>query len=58
MPLPDSTIFEMEKRGEFPHRFNLSPRCVVWDLAKSKLGSRIAEMHILKVAPRLHQLPT
>jgi prophage regulatory protein len=34
VPLADSTIFEMEKRGEFPHRFNLSPRCVVWDLAE------------------------
>jgi predicted DNA-binding transcriptional regulator AlpA len=30
VPLADSTIFEMEKRGEFPRRFNLSPRCVVW----------------------------
>jgi hypothetical protein len=27
VPLADSTIFEMEKRGEFPPRFNLSPRC-------------------------------
>jgi prophage regulatory protein len=34
VPLADSTIFEMEKRGEFPPRFNLSPRCVVWDLAE------------------------
>lgn len=34
VPLADSTIFEMEKRGEFPRRFNLSPRCVVWDLAE------------------------
>ena len=33
VPLADSTIFEIEKRGEFPPRFNLSPRCVVWDLA-------------------------
>ncbi|MFM5894026.1 MAG: helix-turn-helix transcriptional regulator [Novosphingobium sp.] len=32
VPLADSTIFGMEQRGEFPHRFNLSPRCVVWDL--------------------------
>lgn len=32
VPLADSTIYEMEKRGEFPHRFNLTPRCVVWDL--------------------------
>ncbi|MBG6332278.1 AlpA family phage regulatory protein, partial [Pseudomonas aeruginosa] len=21
-------------RGEFPRRFNLTPRCVVWDLAE------------------------
>lgn len=30
--LADSTIYEMERRGEFPRRFNLTPRCVVWDL--------------------------
>lgn len=29
VPLADSTIYEMEKRGEFPRRFNLAPRCVV-----------------------------
>ncbi len=34
VPLADSTIYEMEQRGEFPHRFLLSPRCVVWDLAE------------------------
>lgn len=34
VPLADSTIYEMEMRGEFPRRFNLSPRCVVWDLAE------------------------
>lgn len=32
VPLADSTIFEMERRGEFPRRFNHTPRCVVWDL--------------------------
>jgi prophage regulatory protein len=32
VPLADSNIFEMERRGEFPRRFNLSPRCVVWRL--------------------------
>uniref|UniRef100_UPI0011118C69 helix-turn-helix transcriptional regulator n=1 Tax=Acinetobacter baumannii TaxID=470 RepID=UPI0011118C69 len=31
VPLADSTIYEMEQRGEFPRRFALSPRCVVWD---------------------------
>lgn len=34
VPLADSTIFSMEQRGEFPRRFALSPRCVVWDLAE------------------------
>jgi hypothetical protein len=28
VPLADSTIYEMEQRGEFPRRFALSPRCV------------------------------
>lgn len=32
VPLADSTIYEMEQKGEFPRRFALSPRCVVWDL--------------------------
>jgi prophage regulatory protein len=34
VPLADSTIYEMEQRGEFPRRFARSPRCVVWDLAE------------------------
>jgi prophage regulatory protein len=34
VPLADSTIYEMEQRGEFPRRFALSPRCVVWNLAE------------------------
>ena len=34
VPLADSTIYEMERRGEFPQRFALTPRCVVWDLAE------------------------
>ena len=34
VPLADTTIYEMERRGEFPSRFNLTPRCVVWDLAE------------------------
>ena len=27
-------VYEMEQRGEFPRRFALTPRCVVWDLAE------------------------
>lgn len=34
VPLADSTIWEMEQRGEFPKRFLLTPRCVVWNLAE------------------------
>nr|WP_321954586.1 AlpA family phage regulatory protein [Burkholderia cenocepacia] len=34
VPLAATTIYEMERRGEFPRRFNLTPRCVVWDLAE------------------------
>ena len=34
VPLADTTIYEMEQRGQFPRRFALTPRCVVWDLAE------------------------
>lgn len=34
VPLADSTIYDMERRGEFPRRFNLTARCVVWDLTE------------------------
>ncbi|MFC3672895.1 helix-turn-helix transcriptional regulator [Novosphingobium pokkalii] len=34
VPLADSSTYEMEQRGEFPRRFALSPRCIVWDLAE------------------------
>jgi prophage regulatory protein len=34
VPLADSTIYEMEQRGEFPRRFALTPRCIVWSLAE------------------------
>jgi prophage regulatory protein len=34
VPLADSTIYELERRGEFPQRFFLTARCVVWDLVE------------------------
>jgi prophage regulatory protein len=34
VPVADTTIYEMERRGEFPRRFHLTPRCVVWNLAE------------------------
>lgn len=47
VPLAETTIYEMERRGEFPHRFNLTPRCVVWDLAEVE-----AWIEARKQAPR------
>lgn len=32
VPLSDTTIYELERRGEFPKRFYITSRCVVWDL--------------------------
>lgn len=32
IPLADTTIYEMEQRGEFPRRIYLTPRCAGWDL--------------------------
>ena len=34
VPLADTTIYEMEQRGEFPRRFYLTSRSVVWDLGE------------------------
>lgn len=34
VPLADTTIYEMEQRGDFPRRFYLTPRCPVWDLGE------------------------
>jgi Prophage CP4-57 regulatory protein (AlpA) len=52
VPLADSTIYEMERRGDFPRRFNLSPRCVVGTWKKWKCGWSSAAKSILKVAQR------
>ena len=34
VPLADTSIYEMEQRGEFPRRFYLTTRCAAWDLAE------------------------
>ena len=41
MPLADSTMYGMGLRGEFPRGFDLTPRCVVWDL--SEVGAWLEE---------------
>jgi prophage regulatory protein len=56
VPLADTTIYEMEKRGEFPRRFNLTPRCVVWNLEEVETWLRERRQTYLagraKIAPR------
>jgi len=56
VPLADSTIWEMEKRGEFPQRFLLTPRCVVWDLGEVKawLEKRRRSPITPATAPNVH----
>lgn len=34
IPLAERTIYDMEKRGEFPNRIALTTRNVAWDLAE------------------------
>lgn len=34
VPMCERTILDMEKRGEFPKRFSVTPRLVVWDLTE------------------------
>jgi len=34
VPLADTTIYELEQRGDFPRRFYLRSRCVGWDLSE------------------------
>jgi prophage regulatory protein len=57
VPLADSTVYEMEQRGEFPRRFALSPRCVVWDLAEVEawLASRRSAPIVRAQAPDVRQ---
>ncbi|MER9585386.1 AlpA family phage regulatory protein [Mesorhizobium sp. M0276] len=57
VPLADSTIYEMEQRGEFPRRFALTPRCVVWDLSEVQawLAARRAKPILRAPKPDLKQ---
>ncbi|WP_370640971.1 helix-turn-helix transcriptional regulator [Xanthobacter sp. NFM-89] len=61
VPLADTTIYEMEQRGEFPKRFFLTPRCVVWDLAEVETWlderRRASDADIVRKAspPDVHQ---
>ena len=60
VPLADSTIYEMEQRGEFPRRFALTPRCVVWDLGEVQawLAARRSKPIVLAPGPDVNQRRT
>ncbi len=51
VPLADSTIWEMEQRGQFPQRFLLTPRCVVWDLAEVEAWLALRRAKPIRRAP-------
>ncbi|RZN31721.1 AlpA family phage regulatory protein [Bradyrhizobium sp. Leo121] len=60
VPLADSTIYEMEQRGEFPRRFALTPRCVVWDLSEVQawLAARRSQPIVRAPGPDVKQRRT
>ena len=70
VPLADTTIYDMEQRGEFPQRFYLTSRCVVWDLgeveawlddrrrasrAKAVKHAPVPDVQLRKTRPVRHQ---
>ncbi|KAF1046347.1 MAG: hypothetical protein GAK35_01032 [Herbaspirillum frisingense] len=55
IPLSERTILDMEKKGQFPRRFAITPRLVGWDLAdvEAWIDQRKAAAE-QPVAPGLH----
>lgn len=55
VPLADTTIYQLEQRGEFPRRFYLTSRCVVWDLGEVEAWidsrRRASDAALIKRAP-------
>lgn len=56
VPLADTTIYEMERRGDFPKRFNLTVRCVVWDLAE--VETWLAERRLASEQAQIKRAPS
>lgn len=53
VPLSDTTIYDMEARGEFPRRFYLTPRSVGWDLSEVEAGLSDSDAGRIRKAPSL-----
>lgn len=49
VPLSHTTIYELEQRGEFPRRFYLTPRCVVWDF--NEVQHWLSQRRAMRVEP-------
>lgn len=56
VPLADTTIYEMERRGDFPRRFNLTARCVAWDLAE--VETWLAERRLASEQAQIKRAPS
>lgn len=56
VPLSGTTIYDMERRGEFPRRFNLTSRCVVWDLAE--IEAWVASRRQISDAAQIKRAPS
>ena len=52
VPLADTTIYELEQRGDFPRRFYLTSRCVVWDLSEVEAWLEERRHASLEALPR------
>ena len=56
VPLADTTIYKLEQRGEFPRRFYLTTRCVVWDASEVESWieerRRASDERMIELAPR------
>lgn len=55
VPLADTTIYEMERRGEFPRRFYLTSKCVVWDL--DEVEKWLTDRRTASLQGRVHRAP-
>lgn len=54
VPLSERTILDMEKRGEFPRRFAITPRMVAWDLQEIEAWmDKCKAAGVLPPAPQL-----
>jgi prophage regulatory protein len=55
VPLGDTTIWQMEQRGEFPRRFAITSRVVAWDL--DEVEAWIEQKQHAHLAGKLYRAP-